>query len=67
EYWEKVINFQFLADQGMIDEDDLKLFCYAETPQEAWQIIQSFYNHDGRRRIPAPHIAAENLGAWQVD
>jgi len=67
EYWEKVINFQFLADEGMIDEEDLKLFCFAETPQEAWQIIQSFSNHDGRRRIHAPHIAAGSLGAWQVD
>ena len=37
EYWEQVINFQFLADEGTIDDHDLDLFRYAETPQEAWE------------------------------
>lgn len=43
EYWEKVLNFRFLADEGAIDEEDLELFRYAETPEEAWQIIRSFH------------------------
>lgn len=67
EYWEKVINFRFLAEEGMIDEEDLHLFCFAETPQEAWQIIQSFYNHQEPRRMHMPHLAPETHGAWQVD
>lgn len=67
QYWEQVINFQFLADQGMIDDEDLKLFSFAETPQEAWQIIQSFYNHDGRGRHTLGHLHVKPLGAWQVE
>jgi uncharacterized protein (TIGR00730 family) len=40
EYWQHVIDFQFLADQGTIGDDDLKLLSYAETAAEAWEIIK---------------------------
>jgi uncharacterized protein (TIGR00730 family) len=43
EYWNHVIDFQFLADEGVIGDEHLELFNYAETPEEAWNIIQSFY------------------------
>ena len=43
EYWERVIDFQFLADEGAIDDADLELIRYAETPEEAWQIINTYY------------------------
>ncbi|MCR4413493.1 MAG: TIGR00730 family Rossman fold protein [Thermoguttaceae bacterium] len=42
-YWERVIDFQFLADEGVIDDEDLDLFRYAETPEEAWEIIARFH------------------------
>ena len=42
DYWSKVINFQFLADSGVISDDHLKLFTYAETPEEAWEQIVLF-------------------------
>lgn len=43
EYWDGVINFEFLTDEGVIDDDDLKLIDYAETPQQAWDIIAKFH------------------------
>jgi uncharacterized protein (TIGR00730 family) len=43
EYWDSIINFQRLADEGVIDDEDLKLIDYAETPHEAWDIITSFH------------------------
>jgi hypothetical protein len=43
EYWEKALDFQFLADEGTIDDQDLDLLSYAETPEEAWQIIRQFH------------------------
>ncbi len=43
EYWEKAINFPFLADEGVIDEADLDLFRYADTPEEAWDMIVRFH------------------------
>jgi hypothetical protein len=44
EYWEKIVDFHRLADEGAIDDEDLDLFHYAETPEEAWEIIRSFHN-----------------------
>jgi uncharacterized protein (TIGR00730 family) len=44
EYWSKVINFQYLADSGVISDDHLDLFTYAETPEEAWQQIVEFHD-----------------------
>ena len=43
DYWERVIDFQFLADEGTIDDKDLDLFRYAETAEEAWEMIQAFH------------------------
>jgi uncharacterized protein (TIGR00730 family) len=42
-YWDSIINFQNLADEGVIDDEDLKLINYAETPREAWNIIAKFH------------------------
>jgi uncharacterized protein (TIGR00730 family) len=44
EYWSRVIDFQFLADEGVIADEHLELFSYAETAQEAWDTIVSFHN-----------------------
>lgn len=43
EYWEGIINFQFLADEGVIQDSHLELFQFAESPEEAWQIIKDFH------------------------
>jgi uncharacterized protein (TIGR00730 family) len=42
-YWDAVINFKHLADEGVIDDEDLKLIDYAETPDQAWDIIKKFH------------------------
>jgi hypothetical protein len=42
-YWSKVVNLQFLADEGAIDDADLDLIQYAETAEEAWQRIVEFH------------------------
>jgi uncharacterized protein (TIGR00730 family) len=38
-YWERVINFATLADEGMIDRSDLDLFSYAPDAEAAWESI----------------------------
>jgi uncharacterized protein (TIGR00730 family) len=43
DYWSRVIDFQFLADSGVIADRHLDLFTYAETPGEAWQQILDFH------------------------
>ncbi|MFV0408138.1 MAG: TIGR00730 family Rossman fold protein [Paracoccus sp. (in: a-proteobacteria)] len=42
EFWDKVINWQALADAGTISAKDLDLFQYVETAEEAVAIIDSF-------------------------
>ena len=41
EYWNKIINFEYLADIGLIADQDLNLFEYADSASEAWEIIKS--------------------------
>ncbi len=40
EYWEKVINFQYLSDLGLIEEENLSIFKYANSASEAWKLIK---------------------------
>ena len=44
EYWQRVVDFQYLADEGTIDDEDLELVNFAETPEEAWEIIRRFHH-----------------------
>ena len=46
EFWNRVINFEALADEGVVNHDDLKLFTWVETAAEAWQVIEEFYDLD---------------------
>ena len=43
EFWNKLIDFQMLVDDGMISEMDLKLFRFVETAEEAWNALESEY------------------------
>ena len=40
-FWEKVINFKALLDEGNISPKDLDIFQYVDTAEEAWDIISS--------------------------
>ena len=39
EYWRKIVNFDQLVAEGMISPEDLELFQFVETVDEAWNII----------------------------
>ena len=45
-FWERVINWEALADAGTISAEDLNLFQYVETAQEAVKIIDDWYAED---------------------
>jgi uncharacterized protein (TIGR00730 family) len=45
-FWEKLIDFQHLVDSGMISPEDLGLFHYVETAEEAWQRLADHYGFD---------------------
>jgi uncharacterized protein (TIGR00730 family) len=39
EFWERAIHFQTLLDEGTISPEDLDLFTYVDTAEDAWEII----------------------------
>ena len=43
EFWRRIINFQALADEGVIADDHLKLIHFADTPEEAWKLVVEFH------------------------
>jgi uncharacterized protein (TIGR00730 family) len=42
-YWRSVLDFDRLVAEGTIDEEDLKLFVYAERAEDAWNYIKHFF------------------------
>ncbi len=53
EYWKKMVDFDYMVDQGVIDPEDAELFEYADTAAEAWGIIKSFYERKDAARQKA--------------
>jgi uncharacterized protein (TIGR00730 family) len=51
-FWEKIINWEALADAGTISADDLDLFRFVETAGEAMEVIENWENHGTRDAIP---------------
>ena len=45
-YWHALIDFQHLVDCGMINAEDLGLFHYVETAEEAWEVLAAHYGFD---------------------
>ncbi|WP_310467408.1 LOG family protein [Sphingomonas sp.] len=43
EFWRKVVDFQALADEGVIALSDLDLIHWCEDPAEAWAFVQAYY------------------------
>jgi len=43
DYWKQLINFELLVDEGVISPTDMDLFQFADEPQQAWDIIKTFY------------------------
>lgn len=51
EFWERLIDFDVLVEYGTINAEDRELFCYAETAEEAWDLIKSAYDGDNPRLV----------------
>ncbi|WP_027671552.1 TIGR00730 family Rossman fold protein [Rheinheimera baltica] len=42
-YWQRLVNFDMLVEEGLISQEDLELIQYADTPEHAWKLITDFY------------------------
>jgi uncharacterized protein (TIGR00730 family) len=40
EYWEKIVNFRGMVEEGVIAPRDVEIFRYVETADEAWEILK---------------------------
>lgn len=46
EFWNKVVDFRALVDEGVISPHDLDIFHWCEDAQDAWDFVQNFYDED---------------------
>ena len=43
DFWNRVVDFEALADEGVISPTDLKLLTWVESAEDAWAAVQAFY------------------------
>lgn len=48
DYWRRVIDVDFLVDEGTIDAEDRELFWFAESAQEIWDGIVAWHDAAGQ-------------------
>jgi uncharacterized protein (TIGR00730 family) len=46
EFWTRLINFEVLIEDGLINPGDVSLFHYVDTAEEAWEAIKHAYATD---------------------
>lgn len=48
QFWEKLLNFDFLVEEGVIAPEDLDIFQFVDTAEEAGRIIFDYFNANDR-------------------
>ncbi len=43
DFWNRVVNFDALVDEGVVSAQDLQLMQFVDSAEEAWAIVQAFY------------------------
>ena len=46
DFWTRLVNFDLLVETGMISPEDLNLFRFVETAEEAWEVLAAHYGFD---------------------
>ena len=41
EFWRRLVDFDYLAETGLISDDDLNLIHFSDTAEEAWEYMQN--------------------------
>jgi len=49
-FWRRIVNFDALVEEGTISPQDLDLFRFVETAEEAWDHVQRFYAEADKRQ-----------------
>src|SRR5438309_5677841 len=53
EFWERVVDWEALAEEGVINIDDLDLFKFVESAEEAWDHVQAYWSAKGETLVAA--------------
>ncbi|PUE07172.1 Rossman fold protein, TIGR00730 family [Limnohabitans sp. T6-5] len=53
DYWKRLINMDVLVEEGTITAEDLHLFRYVDTPEDAWKAICDFYQLSHQATSPS--------------
>ncbi len=46
DFWQRLVNFDYLVETGMVSAADLGLFCFVESAEEAWDVLSTHYGFD---------------------
>jgi uncharacterized protein (TIGR00730 family) len=63
EFWQRVVNFEALVEEGVVSAKDLDIFTYCETAEEGWECVQRFYQN---RSLDAGLAEAEQHAAEEI-
>ncbi|WP_066810470.1 TIGR00730 family Rossman fold protein [Sphingomonas asaccharolytica] len=63
EFWQRVVNFEALVEEGVVSPKDLDIFTYCETAEEGWECVQRFYQD---RSLDAGLAEAEQHAAEEI-
>ncbi|MCB2013652.1 MAG: TIGR00730 family Rossman fold protein [Sphingobium sp.] len=47
DFWNRVVDFEALVEEGVIAPSDLRLINWVETAEEAWDVVEAFYEKEG--------------------
>ena len=78
DYWKKVFNLDVLADSGAISPKDLELFQFANTPEEAFELLRKGLTENyltaeaaaaqaGQRKDGKPAPDEDLMAGWNID
>jgi hypothetical protein len=79
DYWKKVINLDALVDAGTISPNDFELFQFADTPEQAFEILRKGLTENylqaeaasaKNKKQENPEVAAEwedLMAGWSLD
>ena len=70
EYWKKVFNIEALVDTGAISPKDLELFQFADTPEQAFELLREglTVNYlEPEAKATAEAASQELMSGWSLD
>ena len=50
EFWDRVVDFEALVEEGVCSPTDLDLIKFVETAEEAWEVVEQYYAANAERQ-----------------